>query len=76
PGARVYPLESAPIADPMAGAKRLPVGWELLGRVLDASGRPLDGLGPLGGVFIGSLGDTLQNIVFGDAFFLGPFLHR
>ena len=29
-------------------AKRLPVGWELLGRVLDASGRPLDGLGPLG----------------------------
>ena len=48
PGARVYPLESAPIADPMAGAKRLPVGWELLGRVLDASGRPLDGLGPLG----------------------------
>jgi flagellum-specific ATP synthase len=27
PGARVYPLESAPIADPMAGAKRLPVGW-------------------------------------------------
>lgn len=48
PGARVYPLESAPIADLMAGAKRLPVGWELLGRVLDASGRPLDGLGPLG----------------------------
>ena len=48
PGARVYPLETAPIADPMAGAKRLPVGWELLGRVLDASGRPLDGLGPLG----------------------------
>jgi flagellum-specific ATP synthase len=48
PGARVYPLESAPITDPMAGAKRLPVGWELLGRVLDASGRPLDGLGPLG----------------------------
>ncbi|MGF6569833.1 flagellum-specific ATP synthase [Paraburkholderia sp. GAS333] len=48
PGARVFPLESAPIADPNAGAKRLPVGWELLGRVLDASGRPLDGLGPLG----------------------------
>ncbi|HTH62473.1 MAG TPA: flagellar protein export ATPase FliI [Paraburkholderia sp.] len=48
PGARVYPLETVPIADPMAGAKRLPVGWELLGRVLDASGRPLDGLGPLG----------------------------
>jgi flagellum-specific ATP synthase len=47
PGARVYPLENAPIADPLAGAKRLPVGWEMLGRVVDASGRPLDGLGPL-----------------------------
>ena len=47
PGARVYPLELAPIADPMAGAKRLPVGWELLGRVVDASGKPLDGFGPL-----------------------------
>lgn len=33
-------------------------------------------LRPLGGVFIGGLGDTLQNIVFGDAFFLCPFLHR
>ncbi len=31
----------------MAGAKRLPVGWELLGRVVDASGKPLDELGPL-----------------------------
>ncbi|WP_050455508.1 flagellar protein export ATPase FliI [Candidatus Burkholderia verschuerenii] len=48
PGARVYPLESAPIDDPMAGAKRLPVGLEMLGRVVDASGCPLDGLGPLG----------------------------
>ncbi|WP_207001985.1 flagellar protein export ATPase FliI [Trinickia mobilis] len=48
PGARVYPLENAPIADPLAGAKRLPVGWAMLGRVVDASGRPLDGLGPLG----------------------------
>ncbi|POR49862.1 flagellum-specific ATP synthase [Paraburkholderia eburnea] len=47
PGARVWPLESAPIADPMAGAKRLPVGWGMLGRVVDASGKPLDGLGPL-----------------------------
>ncbi|MGV7246729.1 flagellum-specific ATP synthase FliI, partial [Caballeronia sp. M23-90] len=34
PGARVYPLESAPINDPMAGATRLPVGWEMLGRVV------------------------------------------
>jgi flagellum-specific ATP synthase len=47
PGARVWPLEAAPVADPLAGAKRLPVGWEMLGRVVDASGRPLDGLGPL-----------------------------
>jgi len=47
PGARVWPLESAPIADPKAGAKRLPVGWGMLGRVVDASGKPLDGLGPL-----------------------------
>ncbi|MEJ8797125.1 flagellar protein export ATPase FliI [Trinickia caryophylli] len=47
PGARVYPRESAPIADPLAGAKRLPVGWGMLGRVVDASGRPLDGLGEL-----------------------------
>ncbi|WP_116137411.1 flagellar protein export ATPase FliI [Trinickia diaoshuihuensis] len=47
PGARVYPRESAPVADPLAGAKRLPVGWGMLGRVVDSSGRPLDGLGPL-----------------------------
>ncbi len=47
PGSRVWPLETAPVADPMAGAKRLPVGWGMLGRVVDASGRPLDGRGPL-----------------------------
>jgi flagellum-specific ATP synthase len=52
PGARVY------AADPPAGAsaglgalgprtKRLPVGNGMLGRVVDAAGRPLDGLGPL-----------------------------
>jgi flagellum-specific ATP synthase len=29
------------------GSKRLPVGDGLLGRVLDAAGRPLDGLGPI-----------------------------
>lgn len=32
----------------MADAKRLPVGWEMLGRVVDASSRLFDGLGPLG----------------------------
>jgi flagellum-specific ATP synthase len=48
PGARVYALE------PPAGAsgagprtKRLPVGEGMLGRVVDAAGRPLDGLGAL-----------------------------
>jgi flagellum-specific ATP synthase len=42
PGARVLPAGSA------GGAtKQLPVGAALLGRVVDASGRPLDGLGPV-----------------------------
>ncbi|MDB5767440.1 MAG: fliI [Collimonas fungivorans] len=52
PGARVYPLEIAsaagngsPPAEP--GSKRLPAGAGMLGRVVDAAGRPLDGLGPL-----------------------------
>jgi len=52
PGARVYPLEPSPqpsgaSAPREPGSKRLPVGEALLGRVLDAAGRPLDGLGPL-----------------------------
>lgn len=38
PGARVYALE----ADSSSG-KQLPIGPHLLGRVLDAQGRPLDG---------------------------------
>jgi flagellum-specific ATP synthase len=56
PGARVYPLEAtvsfgnsagngSPPAEP--GSKRLPAGEGMLGRVVDAAGRPLDGLGPL-----------------------------
>ncbi|AMO98851.1 flagellar protein export ATPase FliI [Collimonas arenae] len=51
PGARVYPLETpaasngAPPAEP--GNKRLPAGFGMLGRVVDAAGRPLDSLGPL-----------------------------
>ena len=50
PGARVF---ARPDTDPGdasdAGfrAKRLPVGEGMLGRVVDAAGRPLDGLGPL-----------------------------
>ncbi len=58
PGAQVLPLESRQDL-PTAGerlqpnrrltdrAKHLPVGDELLGRVLDGAGRPLDALGPL-----------------------------
>jgi flagellum-specific ATP synthase len=38
PGARVVPVD---------GAAAVPVGDELLGRVLDGAGRPLDGLGEL-----------------------------
>ena len=59
PGAHVVPLESRQEL-PAVGerlrpsrrlsdrAKHLPVGDELLGRVLDGAGRPLDSLGPLG----------------------------
>ena len=47
PGARVFPLEVAPVDDPHAGQKRLPVGFGMLGRVVDSAGRPLDSLGPL-----------------------------
>ena len=58
PGAQVFPLEALPQA-PQAGerfeprrratdrAKHVPVGEALLGRVVDGSGRPLDGGGPL-----------------------------
>ena len=49
PGARVYPLEAftanGSAAEP--GTKRLPVGEGMLGRVVDAAGRPLDGRGLL-----------------------------
>lgn len=41
PGARVYAQESG---DGATKGKQLPLGPELLGRVLDASARPLDGL--------------------------------
>ena len=59
PGALVLPLET-PEPPPVLGAtgaasrsqpdraKHLPVGDELLGRVVDGNGRPLDSLGPLG----------------------------
>jgi flagellum-specific ATP synthase len=58
PGARVMPLQVAEVL-PRAGSlnhprrrasdrsRHLPVGDALLGRVVDAGGRPLDALGPL-----------------------------
>jgi flagellum-specific ATP synthase len=58
PGAQVTPLEVPPapprFRQPYAPqrrmldrAKHLPVGEQLLGRIVDANGRPLDALGPL-----------------------------
>jgi len=57
PGTRVYPFEP-PKPPPRVGlmssirrsdvhTRQLPVGDELLGRILDGAGRPLDNLGPL-----------------------------
>ncbi|OYZ57745.1 MAG: flagellum-specific ATP synthase FliI [Hydrogenophilales bacterium 16-61-112] len=57
-GARVFPIEVIPTLPSLGQVKHprrrpsdrtrhLPVGAALLGRVLDSSGRPLDGLGPL-----------------------------
>jgi flagellum-specific ATP synthase len=58
PGARVFPVEVGPSLPrpgsvnhprrrPSDRGRHQPVGPELLGRVLDGAGRPLDGLGPL-----------------------------
>jgi flagellum-specific ATP synthase len=49
PGARVYALGAPDVTGGGTGprTKRLPVGEGMLGRVVDAAGRPLDGLGPL-----------------------------
>ncbi|HEY8023043.1 MAG TPA: flagellar protein export ATPase FliI [Burkholderiaceae bacterium] len=58
PGTRVFPIEAAqtlprpgsvehPRRRPSDRARHLPVGEELLGRVLDGAGRPLDNLGPI-----------------------------
>ena len=66
PGARVY----APEADNTTG-KQLPVGPHLLGRVLDAQGRPLDGRPapgkPAAGLFTPTLNplhrDPIKNVL-------------
>jgi len=58
PGAKVIEMKSKEISLSLnvskklkqnipSGSRMLPVGKELLGRVLDAAGRPLDNLGPL-----------------------------
>ncbi|MGZ3182391.1 MAG: flagellar protein export ATPase FliI [Telluria sp.] len=56
PGTRVFPVEptlpkpgtvSHPRRRPSDRARHLPVGAQLLGRVLDGAGRPLDGRGPI-----------------------------
>jgi flagellum-specific ATP synthase len=56
PGTRVFPIEPSvprpgsvahPRRRPSDRARHLPVGWGLIGRVLDGAGRPLDSLGPL-----------------------------
>jgi flagellum-specific ATP synthase len=58
PGTRVFPVEAKqnlprpgtvnhPRRRPSDRGRHLPVGDELLGRVLDGAGRPLDSLGPL-----------------------------
>jgi flagellum-specific ATP synthase len=58
PGTRVFPVEvvqtlprpgsvAHPRRRPSDRGRHLPVGNELLGRVLDGAGRPLDNLGPL-----------------------------
>ena len=56
PGTRVFPVEPSiprpgkvdhPRRRPSDRARHLPVGKQLLGRVLDGAGRPLDSLGPL-----------------------------
>jgi len=58
PGTAVFPAKAAENVSPVDltirparraidNTRHLPVGNELLGRVLDGAGRPLDGLGPL-----------------------------
>ncbi len=58
PGTHIWPIETVqtlpkpgevdhPRRRPSDRARHLPVGYELLGRVLDAAGRPLDQLGPV-----------------------------
>ncbi|WBY00615.1 flagellar protein export ATPase FliI [Ramlibacter tataouinensis] len=61
PGARVYPPEDPGAPPGQDSTKRLPVGDGMLGRVVDATGRPLDGLGPLAATIQVTLGAAPLN---------------
>lgn len=67
PGAAVFPLQmhdnnsSHPQRRNSDRSKYLPVGDELLGRVLDANGRPLDALGTLNFTTTATLGARIYN---------------
>jgi flagellum-specific ATP synthase len=71
PGTRVFPVEvvqslprpgtvNHPRRRPSDRGRHLPVGDELLGRVLDGAGRPLDSLGPLNAAHAAPLTDVLD----------------
>jgi flagellum-specific ATP synthase len=68
PGAPVFPAEPShsenamhPQRRPSDRTRHLPVGYELLGRVLDGNGRPLDALGPLEAKESAPLGARIYN---------------
>lgn len=68
PGAPVFPTENIPINNskhpkrrPSDRSRHLPVGIELLGRVLDGNGKPLDSLGPLLASDSAALGARIYN---------------
>lgn len=68
PGAPVFPAEPTNIDNarhpqrrPSDRTRRLPVGYELLGRVLDGNGRPLDALGALHAKESAPLGARIYN---------------
>lgn len=68
PGAPVFPVQAPASVDEHGKNRRsadrtkhLPVGEELLGRVLDANGRPLDALGPLVSRATAPLGARIYN---------------
>ncbi len=68
PGAAVYPApirqfgsRQHPLRREADRTRHLPVGYELLGRVLDANGRPLDQAGPLHSTHFAPLGARIYN---------------